>query len=154
MTYVEGAADRVKLIADRAAAGAEIARVLGPGGRLLIVSHFRGEPTPRAWSAFPEAREIEERSLPSVDEAKAMLAPAGVRFVALDRQLITVCPSLRTYMERVKLRSISSLECPSDVDFAAGVAAMEADVAARRFPNPVRQLADLWSFRPKSPWTA
>jgi hypothetical protein len=75
-----------------------------------------------------------------------MFGPAGVRFVALDRQRITVCPSLRTYLERVKLRSISSLECLSEAEFTAGVAAMEADVAREVDPRPVQQLADLVVF--------
>ncbi|HVF14654.1 MAG TPA: class I SAM-dependent methyltransferase, partial [Acidimicrobiales bacterium] len=83
VTYLDGSADRIPLadgavdlvllfcvlqhVADRAAAAVAIARVLGPGGRVLVVNHFRGEPTPRAWSAyFPAAREIEERSLPTI----------------------------------------------------------------------------------------
>jgi len=160
VAYAEGSADCIPVedgafdlilmflvlqhVADRPAAAAEIARVLRAGGRLLIVSHFRGEPTPRAWSAyFPGAREIEERSLPTVDETKAMFAAAGVRFAALDRQRITVCPSLRTYLERVKHRSISSLERLSEAEFRAGVAALEADAAREEVPRPVRQMADL-----------
>jgi len=160
VSYSDGSADRIPLhdgscdlvlmflvlqhVADRAAAAVEIARVLGPGGRLLIVNHFRGEPTPRAWAAyFPRAREIEESSLPTVDEAKAMFAPAGVGFVDLDRRLISVCPSLRAYLERIRLRSISSLECLSEDEFTAGLAALEADVARETVPRPVEQLADL-----------
>ncbi|MCA1657368.1 MAG: class I SAM-dependent methyltransferase, partial [Actinobacteria bacterium] len=164
VTYLDGSAERIPLadgavdlvvmflvlqhVADRAAAAAEIARVLKRGGRVLVVSHLRGEATPRAWSAyFPEARDIEERSLPTMDEAKAMFAPHGLRFVALDRQLITVCPSLRTYLERIRLRSISSLERLSEAEFAAGVAALEADVARETIPEPVQQLADLLVFQ-------
>lgn len=163
VTYLDGSAESIPLpdhscdlalmflvlqhISDRPASAMELGRVLKPGGRLLIAGRFRGEPTPRAWARyFPRANEIEEKSLPTAEETKVIFSGAGLELLTLDRIRIRICGSLATYLERIKLRPISSLQHLSDKEFRAGVAALEADVAREVVPKPVLQDADLMVF--------
>jgi SAM-dependent methyltransferase len=137
----------VQHITDRPAAASEICRVLKPGGRLLIGGHFSGEPTPRPWSRyFPEAAEMEESSLPTVDQLKVVFAATGVSFAGLDRIWITICPSLGSYRDRIRLRTISALERLPDDLYRAGLAALEAEAALETSPEPVCQWSDLLVF--------
>ncbi|WP_412541668.1 class I SAM-dependent methyltransferase [Longispora sp. K20-0274] len=49
-------------VADRAGALAEIARVLRPGGRVLLCGNFAGRPSPRAWSPYFPGRTRSRRA--------------------------------------------------------------------------------------------
>ncbi len=134
-------------VADRAAAAREVYRILKADGRLLIAGRFRGEPTPRAWSRyFPKANAIEEASLPTVEETRALFADASLELLASDRIRFVVCRDHRDYLERLSLRPISSFQHLSDEEFVAGIAALKADVA-RELPGPVEQEANLLVFR-------
>lgn len=163
VAYVEGCAERIPLpdgfcdlvlmflvlqhVSDRQAAADEIARVLRPGGRLLVAGRFRDEPTPRGWSKyFPSANLVEERSLPTIVETVHVLAAAGLHLAGAERVRFMVCRSLREYTERVRLRSVSAFEHLSDEDFEVGMAALESEAALETIPHPVEQEADLLVF--------
>jgi ubiquinone/menaquinone biosynthesis C-methylase UbiE len=163
VSYYDGSAERILLpdetcdlvlmfqvlqhIADREAAAMEIARVLRPGGHLLVKSRFVGEPTPRAWARyFPRAYDIEERSLLSVGETVEMFAPAGLEFISLDRFQTNLCESFRSYLDRIRLRAISSFRDLTEEEFAAGIASMEADAAQEITPHAVFEDSDLMTF--------
>jgi ubiquinone/menaquinone biosynthesis C-methylase UbiE len=164
VTYLKGSAEEIPLpegscdlvlmylvlqhLADPEAAAREIRRVLQPGGVLLIAGRFRGQETPRAWSRyFLQADALEEQSLPTVDETESIFTAAGFDLVTVERLRFVVAKDLRSYLERIRLRPISSFQHLSDQDFAAGIAALEADVAREKLPRPVQQEADLMVFR-------
>jgi ubiquinone/menaquinone biosynthesis C-methylase UbiE len=164
VTYLDGCAERIPLpdrscdfvlmylvlqhVADKASTVREVFRVLNPAGRLLVAGRFRGEPTPRAWSPyFPRADAIEQQSLPTIKEAKAVLGEGGLVFMAQERVRFVVCGSLRTYVERVRLRAVSAFRYLSDEEFAAGIAALEAAAEEDGGARPVEQEADLLVFR-------
>jgi ubiquinone/menaquinone biosynthesis C-methylase UbiE len=85
VTYQAGSAEQIPLpagscdlvlmflvfhhVGDRAAAAAEISRVLRPGGRVLIRSTF-ADRLPDLWwhRFFPRAAEIEQQMFPTVAE--------------------------------------------------------------------------------------
>ena len=142
--FVEGFDPKVT---DRSAAAGEVERVMKPGGRLLIAGRFRGEPTPRAWSPyFPRADSIERLSLPSHDETKAMFQEAGLRFLEVERIRFEICSSLRIYLDRVRLRTVSAFEHLLDEEFARGLEELRKDSERETDPQPVMQDADLMVF--------
>jgi ubiquinone/menaquinone biosynthesis C-methylase UbiE len=135
-------------VVDREAAAREVRRVLKSGGILLVAGRYRGEPTPRAWSRyFPRADEIELESLPTLKEAESVFAAAQLDIVAVERVRFVVSRSMRSYVERIKLRPISAFRHLSEEEFAAGLAALEAEAADEELPRPVYQEANLLVFR-------
>src|SRR6478672_10338117 len=98
-------------VPDREAAAAEIARVLRPGGRVLIRSTFSDRMPDLKWMRyFPRAREIEMQMFPSSEEVIRVFANAGLTQVALVTIEEQLAPSLSDYAERLRMRAISTFE--------------------------------------------
>lgn len=163
VTYMNGGAERVPVadcscdmvlmflvlqhLTDRPAAAVEVSRVMKPESRLLIAGRFRGEPTPRAWPKyFPRADDMEELSVPTLNETRAMFEKAGLELLVVERVRFKICDSLPQYLQRVRLRTVSAFEHLSDEEFAAGLARLEADAALETNPQPVFQDAHLIVF--------
>lgn len=163
VSYLDGSAERIPVpdrscdlvlmylvlqhVSDRPTAAKEVSRVMKPGGRLLIAGRFSGERTPRAWSCyFPRADELEELSVPSHNQTKAMFEKPGLRFLETERVRFKICGSLRDYLHRVRLRTASAFDHLTDEEFASGVAHLEADADRESYPQPVFQDADLVVF--------
>jgi ubiquinone/menaquinone biosynthesis C-methylase UbiE len=154
VTYLDGAAEAIPLpdascdlallylvlhhVADRAAAAAEIARVLRPGGRLFIHSMFLERTPDLLWHRyFPTAKALEEHIFPSRDEVLATFGAAGLGYVATDLVRHRFAASLTEYAARLKLRGISTLDHLSPEELAQGFAALDAAAAAEVTPRPV-----------------
>jgi hypothetical protein len=56
-------------------------------------------------------------------------------------------PSFRAYYERVRLRTISTLDLVSDAEFERGIARMREAAEGERSPAPVIQPVNLLVFR-------
>jgi SAM-dependent methyltransferase len=171
VTYLNGGAERIPVadcscdlvlmflvlqhLTDRPAAAIEVSRVMKAKGRLLVAGRFHGESTPRAWSPyFPRADDMEELSVPTLEETRAMFEKVGLEFLAVERVRFKICDSLRDYLQRVRLRTVSAFEHLSDEEFAAGLARLEADAALETNPRPVFQDAHLVVFeKPASRWS-
>jgi SAM-dependent methyltransferase len=94
-------------VPDREAAATEIARVLRPGGRVLLRSTFSDRMPDLKWMRyFPRAREIEMQMFPSSEEVIRVFANAGLTQVALVTIEEQLAPSLSDYAERLRMRAI------------------------------------------------
>jgi ubiquinone/menaquinone biosynthesis C-methylase UbiE len=131
-------------VRDRPAAAAEIARVLAPGGRLLIRSPFADRFPVLDWHAyFPSARAIELQMFPTLTEVEALFASVGLRRVALFEAEERFADSFAEHVERLRHRAISTFEHLSEEEIQAGFARMDAAAATIGNAGPMVARSDL-----------
>jgi hypothetical protein len=85
-------------------------------------------------------------SFPTVEATEAAFSAAGFRLDGIERVPQVSAPSLRVFLERVRLRADTTLTLMPDDEFDAGVAALERDVAAEAEPRAVVDYLDLLTF--------
>ena len=164
--YLDGSAERIPLpdngvdsgvdvvlmflsfhhVEDRVAAAAEIARVLAPGGRVLVRSTFsdRMAHIAAGWHRFfPRATEIERGMFPTVDEVVEVFGAVGLRRIAFDSVPVRLADNLAAQADRLRLRAISTFEFLTEEEIEAGFAALDAAVAADETGAPVEGVSDL-----------
>ncbi len=146
VTYLAGRAEAIPLpdascdvvlmflslhhVRDRDAAAREIARVLVPGGRVLIRSTFSDRIPHIDWHGwFDGAREAERLMFPTTTEVEAMFAPFGFQRLALDVVRERYADSMVEYAGRLRLRSISTFEHLSEAAIEEGFHRLDAAVA-------------------------
>ncbi len=129
------------LVDDLPAAVAELARVLSPGGRLVAGTfapeHFREfflNPY------FPSIPAIDLARFPDPGALCADLASAGFAGAAIERFDQDVAVAGADVLERVRGRYISTLQLLDADEYEAGLARLDADVAAgmERFSYTLR----------------
>jgi ubiquinone/menaquinone biosynthesis C-methylase UbiE len=147
VTYLAGSADAIPLpdtsvdlvllylvwhhVPDRAAAAAEIRRVLRPGGRVLIRSTFGNRLPESSWrDYFPRATELEAVIFPSTMQVEEEFSMAGLRRVALEVVRIQAAEDYAAYAERLHMKAISIFEHLTEEEIEHGFARLDADVAA------------------------
>jgi ubiquinone/menaquinone biosynthesis C-methylase UbiE len=131
-------------VPDHAAAAAEIARVLRPGGRLLIRSAFPERMPELLWyDYFPGARRIDEQVFPRMDHTVEVFDAAGLSFVAHEEVQQRVAGSLAEYAERLRLGGSSTFERLTEEEIRDGFAALDTAVAAETRPRPVDEPSDV-----------
>lgn len=167
VTYLDGSAEAIPLpdaccdlvlmflvlhhVRDQAAAAAEIARVLRPGGRLLIRSAFPERLPELLWyDYFPGARTVDEQVFPRMDHTIDLFTGAGLRFVTLDEVQQEIAGSLSEYAERLRLRGSSTFERLTEEEIAAGFSALDAAVDAESRPRPVIEDGDVLVFEQRA----
>jgi ubiquinone/menaquinone biosynthesis C-methylase UbiE len=160
VTYLDGRAESIPLpkasidlvlmylsfhhVQDRGVAAAEIARILRPGGRVLLRSTFSDRMPDLEWMRyFPRAREIEMQMFPSGGEVIALFSRAGLAPIARAALKEQLAPSLTDYAERLRLRALSTFEHMSEEEIAEGFARLNAAVAEETQPQPVIRSSDL-----------
>ncbi|GAA0465375.1 hypothetical protein Ade02nite_47910 [Paractinoplanes deccanensis] len=160
VTYLDGSATEIPLpdascdvvllflvlhhVRDHRAAAAEIARVLRPGGRLLIRSLFPDRMPELLWySYFPGARLVDEQVFPRLDPLLEIFDEAGFDFVTVDCVQERIADSLSDYADRLRLRGSSTFERLTEEEILSGFAALDAAVATEREPRPVDEESDL-----------
>jgi ubiquinone/menaquinone biosynthesis C-methylase UbiE len=158
--YLEGKAEGIPLVAasvdlvlmylsfhhvqDRASATSEIARVLRPGGRVLLRSTFSDRIDELEWMRyFPRVREIETQMFQSSGEVIGVFSEVGLRVIALIAIKEKLASSLAEYAARLRLRALSTFEHMAEEEIAAGFARLDAAVAEERQPRPVVRSSDL-----------
>ena len=148
VTYLAGRAERIPLpdascelallfltlhhFADQPAAFAELARVLRPGGVVLLRSQFSDRMPDLYWYRYlPSARLVDAAMYRSLPEVVAMARAAGFAAEAPARVAIAgTPPTLRGLSERLALRPYSTFTHLDDDEIEAGLAALAADAAA------------------------
>lgn len=165
VSYLAGAAETIPLaagscdlvlvylvlhhVADQDAAAAEIARVLRPGGRVLIRGAFADRMPDLPWYRyFPGGRVVDEQVFPRLDRVDAAFAAAGLGVVALDRTRQRIAPTLAGWAGRLRLRGSSTFEHLTEEEIEAGFAALDADVARETTPQPVDEDGDVLVLGP------
>ncbi|MFF5082948.1 class I SAM-dependent methyltransferase [Actinoplanes sp. NPDC000266] len=160
VTYLEGSATEIPLpdascdlvllflvlhhVRDHRAAAAEVARVLRPGGRVLIRSSFPDRMPELLWySYFPGARLVDEQVFPRMDPLIEDFAEAGLAYVTVDRVQERIADSLSDYADRLRLRGSSTFERLTEEEILDGFAALDAAVDTERVARPVDEESDL-----------
>lgn len=129
---------------DPAAAAAEIARVLRPGGRVLIRSTFADRMPDLWWHRFfPRAVEIEKAMFPTVGQAGQAFSGTGLTVVSLQTVRERFAASMAEAAARLRLRAISTFEYLTEQETRQGFAALDAALAAETSPQPVEGPSDL-----------
>lgn len=110
---------------DLAAAGRELARVVRPGGLVLVWSTFPDRFDDLEWLRwFPAARAIDEERFPAVDALVAAWPALTLESrTAVD---LTVAADHAALVERLSHRAISTLRLISDEDYERGMAGLRA----------------------------
>lgn len=160
VTYLAGSAERIPLptdscdvvvmflvlhhVQDQERAAGEIARVLRPGGRVLVRSTFSDRIPDLRWHHFfPRAVDIEREIFPTVGHVVEVFSAVGLRQSALQAVPVHLAGSLAEHADRLRLRAISTFEHLSADETAQGFAALEAAVARETTPQSVESTSDL-----------
>lgn len=161
VTYLDGKAEAMPLparacdgallyfvwhhVADRPAAARELARVVKPGGRLLVRTSF-AESMPELWwyRWFPRAREIDRTMYEPKATVLETFASAGWEAVAHEQVEFDTAPDRAADFARLQLRALSTFEHMTEAEAEAGFAAIAAGMAEDPEPGgPVLVPADL-----------
>lgn len=118
-------------VRDRPAAAREIRRVLRPGGRLLIRSHFSDRMPEVHWHRwFPSARAVELKMFPALAEVTELFATVGLQPLALDVLRERFTDTLAESARRLRTRAISTFEHLDETEIEEGFRRMDAEIAA------------------------
>jgi ubiquinone/menaquinone biosynthesis C-methylase UbiE len=126
----------------------EVRRILRDDGVAFVRSSFPGRHDGiTLFRRFPEASRVAS-SFPSVERTETAFAAAGLHLESIEGVPQESAPSLRAFLDRVRLRSDTTLRLMPDDAYEAGVEALERDLAEQGDPGPVMDLIDLLVFRP------
>lgn len=134
-------------VPDRPAAARELARVLRPGGIVLVTGAYTsGRSKISLFKYFPAALEVAQKFV-KAPQIVAEFDAGGLECVAQESVENESVASLREAAAKTALRADSTLQLISDEEFAAGQRAIEEAAAAETEPTPVVDSMDLLVFR-------
>jgi ubiquinone/menaquinone biosynthesis C-methylase UbiE len=116
---------------DQGAAAREIARVMKPGGRVILRSTFRDRIPDHWWRGFfPRSWAVEEAMFPSEAEARAIFEAAGFATLESVQMEIPFEGDIAGAVERLRLRAVSTFEHMTEAELDEGFARLDAAFAA------------------------
>jgi len=115
---------------DRAAGAAELARVVRPGGTLLIRT-TPSDRLSRSWwdEWFPEVYQTDRALLPSLTQTTATITSSGWELLAVEEVELPRVLTRRQDFERLQYRSLSTLEYLDDRVVDEGIARIASALA-------------------------
>lgn len=116
---------------ERIAAFAEAARVLAPGGR-VVVATFAHEHFDTYWAApfFPSIPEIDRARFPTEEQLGAELETAGLRAIRSERLSSRHTITRQKALERIRGRHISTFHLLDPAEVEAGAERAERELPA------------------------
>ena len=147
VTYLAGRAEAIPLpdaaidfvlmflswhhVADKPAAAREIARVLKPGGRLVLRSTFQ-ERIPDHWwrGYFPRSWDVERAMFQTEAETRTIVEAAGFSTVGCVQTEMPFEGDIAALVARLKHRAVSTFEHLTEAELTEGFARIDADLAA------------------------
>jgi ubiquinone/menaquinone biosynthesis C-methylase UbiE len=133
-------------VQDLSAAGAEMNRVLVPGGRVLVRGLYTD--LPGQWPLvrfFPGLLRVGTTTFPSWPSIRGGHESGGLTLIASERVQQIIAGGLRELYDRTRHRAESGLELLDDGEFRQGLVAL-ADAATHDAAEPVREALDLAVF--------
>lgn len=118
-------------VPDQPAGAREIARVVKPGGRVILRSTFK-ERIPNHWwrGFFPRSHAIEEAMFFSVAEARGLFEAAGLVTVETVFREVPFERDIGEAVAKLRLRAVSTFEHMTEAELDEGFAAIDAAFAA------------------------
>ena len=169
VTYLAGQAEQIPLpdgscdaglvffvwhhVGDRSRAARELARVIRPGGRLLVRTAFSDRMPELWWYRYlPRAREVDRAAYQPFAVVVDTFATAGWQLVEHTQVEPEKGRTRQADFERLQLKALSTFEHLDDEEVEAGFAAIRAALAEDRGTDrPVKgaddMLADLLVFQ-------
>lgn len=118
-------------VADKPAAAREIARVLKPGGRLILRGTFKDRIPDHWWRGyFPSSWDVERAMFESEAETRGRFEGAAFRTVESVQMELPFEGDFAAAVARLKLRAVSIFEHLTEAEIVEGFARMDADLAA------------------------
>jgi SAM-dependent methyltransferase len=133
-------------VQDKLRAAGELARVLRPGGRLLLRSNFSDHIPPSGWwlEYFPRGFEVDAALFEPLHEVIAAFSSAGWRVASFGRVTEPSSGTRGDMLQRLRLRTYSTLALFTPDELEAGFRNLEqaiaADPAAPAPPDPATLL--------------
>ncbi|GAA1976496.1 class I SAM-dependent methyltransferase [Kitasatospora viridis] len=134
-------------IPDRPAAARELARVLRPGGRVLIRTTVRERLDSPVYTYWPQLLDTDRRRFCAEQELLADFAGAGFVPDGWESFAQPIAGSLAELRERYALRAESKLAALGEAEFAAGLERLAAAAEGEGEGRPVLERYDVLVLR-------
>ena len=133
---------------DKPKACREIARVLAPGGRLVIRNGTQESDAELEWThCFPEAEKLGKAKIPRQQDILNLVCANGFETLEITRVYQKFAKSWQEHYEKVSRRGLSGLIEISDDAFEAGLRRFQEWVSTKPKDQPVFEPVDMFVFK-------